>query len=53
MAWQLIIAIVVAIPIVVFPAALIWYMNVSGILQVTKDARQREKRRVELSKAIQ
>ena len=53
MAWQLVIAIVVAIPIMVFPAALIWYMNVSGILQVMKDARQREKRRVELTKAIQ
>lgn len=53
MAWQLIVAIVVAIPIILFPAALIWYMNVSGLLQVIKDARQREKRRVALEKAIQ
>jgi hypothetical protein len=53
MAWQLIVAIVVAIPIILFPAALIWYMNVSGLLQVIKEARQREKRRVALEKAIQ
>ena len=53
MAWQLIVAIVVAIPIILFPAALIWYMNVSGLLQVMREARQRGKRRVALEKAIQ
>ena len=53
MAWQLIVAMVAAIPIILFPVALIWYMNVSGLFQVMREARQRARRRVALGKAIQ
>lgn len=52
MAWQLIVAIVVVVPLILFPAALIWYVNVSGLLQVMREAHQRQKRRVALGKAI-
>ena len=52
MTWQLVVAIVVVIPLILFPAALVWYMNVSGLMQVMREARQREKRRVALEKAI-
>jgi len=45
MEWYFILAIIIAIPIVCFPIALIWYMNVSGLYQVLKDVRQRQKRR--------
>jgi len=51
MEWQLIVALTVATPLVLFPVALIWYMNVSGLLQVMREARQRAKRRVALEKA--
>ncbi len=51
MTWQLIVAIVVVIPLILFPAAFVWYMNVSGLLQVMREARQRQKRRVALEKA--
>jgi len=45
MEWYYILAIIVGIAIITFPIAFIWYMNVSGLLQVMRDARQRQKRR--------
>lgn len=45
MPWYFIVAIIVGIMIITFPIAFIWYMNVSGLLQVMRDARQRQKRR--------
>jgi hypothetical protein len=45
MEWYFILAIVVGIMVITFPIALIWYMNVSGLYQVMRDARQRQKRR--------
>ena len=41
MQWQFIIALVVAIPVILFPAALIWYLNVGGVYQAIQAARQR------------
>ena len=43
MAWQLIVALVLAIPIIVFPVAFVWYINISGLYQVMREARQRQK----------
>ena len=34
-----IVALVIAIPIILFPVALIWYMNVGGIVQAVREAR--------------
>jgi hypothetical protein len=31
MQWEFIIALLIAIPIILFPVALIWYMNMQGI----------------------
>ena len=45
MAWQFILAIVLAIPIIILPVAFIWYINVSGLYKVMRDARERQKRR--------
>jgi hypothetical protein len=39
MQWELIIALVIAIPIILFPAAYIWYLNVGGIIAAIKEAR--------------
>jgi len=39
MQWQLIVALVVAIPIILFPAAYIWYLNVGGIVQAVREAK--------------
>ena len=47
---QLIIALAVAIPIILFPAAFVWFLNISGLLTVLKETRAREKRRARAHK---
>ena len=42
---QLIIALAIAIPVILFPAAFVWFLNITGLLQVMKEARTRERRR--------
>ena len=41
MEWQIILALVLAIPIILFPAAFVWYLNVGGIYAAIKEARER------------
>ena len=45
---ELIVALVIAIPIVLFPAAYIWYLNVGGVMAKVREARAaREKKAAE------
>jgi len=53
MEWYYIVGIVLGIPIILFPVALVWYLNVSGLYRVISDSRQRQKRRVEALKGAQ
>jgi hypothetical protein len=39
MEWQIIVALAIAIPIILFPVALIWYINIGGIYSAIKEAR--------------
>ena len=39
MEWQIIVALVVAIPIILFPVAFVWYLNAGGIYAAVKEAR--------------
>ena len=39
MQWELVVALVIAIPIILFPAAYIWYLNIGGIVVAIKEAR--------------
>ncbi len=41
MDWQIIIALIVAIPIILFPVAFIWYLNLGGVYTAIKEARAR------------
>ncbi len=41
MQWELIVALVIAIPVILFPAAYVWYLNVGGIYSAIKEARQK------------
>jgi len=41
MQWEFIVALVVAIPIILFPAALVWYLNIGGIYTAIREARER------------
>jgi len=47
---ELIIALVIAIPVILFPAAFVWFLNVSGVLTVWRESRAREKRRAKARK---
>jgi len=39
MAVQIIIALVIAIPLILFPAAFVWYLNLGGVFASMKEAR--------------
>ena len=41
MEWQIVVALVIAIPIILFPVAFVWYLNVGGIYAAIKEARER------------
>ena len=43
MQWEFVVALVLAIPIILFPAAFVWYLNVGGIYHAVQDARQKRK----------
>lgn len=36
---ELLIALVLAIPVVIFPAAFVWYMNIGGVVHAIREAR--------------
>jgi len=41
MEWQIILALVVVAPLILIPAALIWYIQIGGIYAAVKAVRQR------------
>ena len=49
MEWQIVVALVIAIPIILFPVAFVWYLNIGGIIAAVRQARAR---RIEHKKAI-
>lgn len=42
----LIVALVLAIPVVLLPAAFVWYLNIGGIVHVVRDARAAPRKKV-------
>ena len=43
MQWEFVVALAIAIPIILFPAAFIWYLNIGGIYHAIQAARQKKK----------
>jgi hypothetical protein len=41
MAWPVILAIIIAVPVLLIAAVFVWYINVSGILTVMRETRRR------------
>ena len=41
MEWQIIVALVIAIPIILIPVVFVWYLNIGGILSAVRAARAR------------
>ena len=51
MEWQMVVALVIAIPVILFPVAFVWYLNIGGIIQaVRKTAAAREKKAAVIAK---
>lgn len=42
MGWQVIVALVLTAPLILLPVAFVWYLNVSGLYQVIRDAQKRK-----------
>jgi len=41
----MIVALVLAIPVILFPAAFVWYLNIGGIVQAVRDAKTAKEKR--------
>ena len=41
MEWQFVVALVVALPVILFPAALVWYLQIASIYEAIQQARTR------------
>ena len=52
MQWEFIVALVLAIPIILFPAAFVWYLNIGGIRAAIKEAKARRTARQRDAMAI-
>jgi hypothetical protein len=39
---ELVVALVVAIPVILFPAAFVWYLNLGGVVKAVREARARK-----------
>ena len=39
MEWQVVVALVLAIPVILFPVAFVWYLNIGGIVHTVREAR--------------
>ena len=52
MEWEFIVALVIAVPIILFPAAFIWYLNIGGIYTAIKEARARRATRAKKFEAV-
>jgi hypothetical protein len=52
MQWEFIVALVLAIPVILFPVAFVWYLNIGGIYHAIQEARNRRAAREKRAKAI-
>jgi hypothetical protein len=41
MGWQIIVALVIAVPIILFPVAFVWYLNIGGVFSTVRESRAR------------
>ncbi len=52
MQWELVVALVVAIPIILFPAAFVWYLNIGGMVQAARKAKAAQAKKVEATEKV-
>jgi hypothetical protein len=51
MQWQMIVALIIAIPIILFPVAFVWFINIGGIYAAIKEAQKKRAALKEAAKA--
>ncbi len=52
MEWQLILALILAIPVILIPVAFVWFLTVSGIYTVIREMRKKRIAREKRMRAI-
>jgi hypothetical protein len=52
MEWGIIVALVIAIPVILLPVALVWFMNIGGIYASVKEALARRGAHEETTGAV-
>jgi len=52
MKWEFIIALIIAIPIILFPAAYVWYMNIGGVYHAIKELKAKRLARQKTDKEL-
>ncbi len=50
MEWQIVVALAIAIPVIIFHAAFIWYMNIGGIVQAMRQPKAARKEETDTAK---
>ena len=54
MQWEFVVALTLAIPVILFPVAFVWYLNVGGIYKAVRAFRERRTaRREQTTPAVQ
>ncbi len=49
MQWEFLVALVLAIPVILFPVAFVWYLNIGGISAMVREAREKRTVREQVS----
>lgn len=51
MEWQIVVALVLVIPVILIPVAFVWYLNIGGVLSAVREVKARraiQKKRVKV-----
>lgn len=51
MSWQVAVALIIAVPVVLLPVAFVWYLNTGGVLSAVREmrARRAQSKKVEVT----
>ena len=52
MQWEIIVALVLAVPIILFPVAFVWYLTMGGLFAAVKRAREKQAVRVKSARVV-
>ncbi len=42
MSWQIIVALVIIIPLILLPVVFVWFLNMGGLRALTREAREKQ-----------